>query len=219
MNITPIVFRIDQLMKPISRRKLLIDSSAIAAASMLSQYAAARMLTPGATEGPFYPSPPMRLADTDSDLVNVAGQVEEAGGEILLLHGKLLSRQGTPLAGLRIEIWQCDVNGKYRHPLDRRKVPMDSGFQGFGHDITDRDGSYSFRTIKPAKYPGRTPHIHVKVKDGYRELLTTQFYIAGHTDNNRDFIFSRLSTEEAQNVSMALTRRGDVLETRIDVVV
>ena len=38
-----------------------------------------------------------------------------------------------------------------------------SGFQGFGHDVTDAEGAYSFRTIKPVPYSGRTPHIHVKV--------------------------------------------------------
>ena len=63
------------------------------------------------------------------------------------------------------------------HPGDNRDIVHDKGFQGFGHDITDENGGYRFRTIKPVSYPGRTPHIHVKLLDGNRELLTTQFYI------------------------------------------
>ena len=68
--------------------------------------------------------------------------------------GQITDRDGVPMSGARIEIWQCDVNGKYLHPGDNRSVPYDQGFQGFGHDITDVAGNYAFRTIKPTKYPG-----------------------------------------------------------------
>lgn len=84
-----------------------------------------------------------------------------------------------PLAGHRIEVWQFDMNGKYLHSGDRLNIDFDAAFQGFGHDITASDRSYVFRTIKRVTYPGRTPHILVKVFDGTREILTTQFYIDG----------------------------------------
>ncbi|PLX45679.1 MAG: protocatechuate 3,4-dioxygenase, partial [Hyphomicrobiales bacterium] len=118
--------------------------------------------TPAATEGPFYPSPDMRLKDTDNDLVKIEGAVREAGGEVIFLTGRVLSRSGQPLEGARVEIWQCDVNRRYLHRGDHGAA-RDGGFQGFGHDITGADGSYRFRTIMPVPYPGRTPHIHVKV--------------------------------------------------------
>ena len=92
-------------------------------------------------------------------------------------------------------------------------------FQGFGHDITDADGSFRFRTIKPTPYPGRTPHIHVKVLDGDRELLTTQFYIDGHSQNRGDSLYRRMSGQQAQMVSMVFRDGPDGLETTVNIVV
>lgn len=206
-------------MKQVNRRKLLKGSATIAGLLLLSRNTAASVLTPAASEGPFYPTPSMRLPDTDNDLVKIAGMVKEAGGEIIVLKGKLISAQGQPLAGHRIEIWQCDINGRYHHPRDRRNIAHDKGFQGFGHDITDQDGNYNFRTIKPAKYPGRAPHIHVKVINGEQELLTTQFYIAGHADNDADFLYRRMASEQADSVSMKLARTNGSLVTTVNVVV
>jgi protocatechuate 3,4-dioxygenase beta subunit len=160
----------------------------------------------------------MRSADVDNDLVKIIGAVREAGGEVFMLKGRLTDKDGTPLAGYRIEIWQCDMNGKYLHSGDRQSIAFDAGFQGFGHDITGPDGSYSFRTIKPVTYPGRTPHIHVKVFDDSRERLTTQFYIDGHPANGRDRIFNRLSDAEAKAVSMVFTPSADGEQATVDVI-
>ena len=131
----------------------------------------------------------------------------------------LIGTDGHPLARHRIEIWQCDMEGNYMHPRDSRSVNFDRAFQGFGHDVTDSDGNYVFRTIKPTIYPGRTPHIHVKVFDGNRELLTTQFYIKGHPNNARDGLFNRMSMDEANAVSMEFVEGASGLEATIDVVV
>jgi protocatechuate 3,4-dioxygenase, beta subunit len=78
-----------------------------------------------------------------------------------------------------VEIWQCDAEGVYLHSQDVTRKPRDTNFQGFGRFLTDASGAYYFRTIKPVPYPGRTPHIHVKVKKGGRELLTTQLLREG----------------------------------------
>lgn len=176
-------------------------------------------LTPPATEGPFYPSPAMRRPDVDNDLVKILGSVQEAGGEVMMLKGRILDADGAPLANRRIEIWQCDMNGKYLHSGDRQAIEFDPAFQGFGHDVTGPDGSYEFRTIKPVTYPGRTPHIHVKVFENNREVLTSQFYIDGHPANGRDRIFNRLSDAEARAVSMVFTQNGAIEEAVVDVVV
>lgn len=204
---------------PSTRRGLLASFVALAGGAAFWRRAAAAGLTPRATEGPFYPTPAMRMQDADNDLVKVIGLVREAGGEVITLKGRITAPDGTPRAGHRIEIWQCDMNGKYLHPGDDRQQPYDQGFQGFGHDITDAEGRYRFRTIKPGKYPGRTPHIHVKVFDGERELLTTQFYVAGAPDNARDSLFRRMSEEEAAGVSMVFAETGTETgtETTIDV--
>ena len=206
-------------MKSITRRALLKYSTAIAGLTVFSLDSVAGILTPSASEGPFYPKSSMRFDDIDNDLVKVSNVVAEAGGEIILLTGQLVSRQGTSLAGHRIEIWQCDVNGKYLHPRDGRNVSYDESFQGFGHDITDIDGHYQFRTIKPTNYPGRAPHIHVKVWDGGHELLTTQLYIAGYKFNDSDGLYRRMSSQQAEQVSMVFNVHGDVLETIVDVII
>ena len=205
-------------MKRLTRRRLLTNSIALAGGSILTGSAAATT-TPVAAEGPFYPVSSMRMVDVDNDLVKVAGVVSEAGGEILYLSGRVVGQNGQPLIGGRIEIWQCDVNGKYLHPGDDRSISYDGAFQGFGFDITDNDGNYRFRTIKPTRYPGRTPHIHVKVLDGNRELLTTQFYIDGHPDNDNDFLYRRMSTDQAKRVSMALVENEDGFQARVDVII
>ncbi|MFT7234725.1 MAG: protocatechuate 3,4-dioxygenase beta subunit [Methylophagaceae bacterium] len=206
-------------MKSITRRALLKYSTAIAGLAVFSLDSVAGILTPSASEGPFYPKSSMRFDDIDNDLVKVSNVVAEAGGEIILLTGQLVSREGASLAGHRIEIWQCDVNGKYLYPRDGRNILYDESFQGFGHDITDINGHYQFRTIKPTNYPGRAPHIHVKVWDGEHELLTTQLYIAGYKFNDSDGLYRRMSSEQAEQVSMVFNNHGDVLETIVDVII
>jgi protocatechuate 3,4-dioxygenase beta subunit len=177
--------------------------------------------TPGAGEGPFYPV--QRPSDDDSDLVRIEGAVREAGGEILHLTGRILDANAQPIAGMQIEIWQCDVNGVYLHPGDRRLASRDPGFQGFGHAIADAAGNFAFRTIVPVPYPGRTSHIHVKVLDRRRELVTTQLYREGHPQNPSDFLFRRLAQDEQRRVSMAIRPRVAFtrpdFETEIDLVI
>ena len=177
--------------------------------------------TPGAGEGPFYPV--QRPSDDDSDLVRIEGAVREAGGEILHLAGRILDANARPIAGMRIEIWQCDANGVYLHPGDRRRGSRDAGFQGFGHANADAAGRFSFRTIVPVPYPGRTPHIHIKVLHRGRGLLTTQLYRSGHPRNPSDFLFRRLGPDEQRRVSMAITPRvasiRPAFDTEIDLVI
>lgn len=182
----------------ISRRAVIL------AAPYLLLPTAARALapTPYAGDGPFYPSKPP--ADHDNDLVKVEGAVREAGGDILHLAGRVMDVNGRPLAGARVEIWQCDAGGVYLESGFFRAGNRDKGFQGFGHAVADAGGRFTFRTIVPVPYPGRTPHIHVKVlKDG-REVLTSQLYRAGYAGNATDFLFRRMSPVEAGRVSMVL---------------
>jgi protocatechuate 3,4-dioxygenase beta subunit len=146
------------------------------------------MRTPAMTEGPFYPD---RLPlDTDNDLVIVNNSITPAVGEITHLTGRVLNGNGDPLRDHVVEIWQVDGRGIYLHSADNGNGRnRDTNFQGFGRATTNKQGEYRFRTIKPVPYPGRTPHIHVKVKRGNRELLTTQLFINGHPQNRTDGIF------------------------------
>lgn len=201
------------------RRWLVRMGSLLSTALLFRQSHAAFKKTPESTEGPFYPKPSMRFDDIDNDLVKIEGLVTEAGGEIVTLKGAVTDKDGNLLSGVRVEIWQCDVNGKYLHTGDNQNVAYDNAFQGFGHDITNEKGEYSFRTIKPAKYPGRTQHIHVKVLTENKELLTTQFYLDNEPNNEKDRIFRRLSPEEAASVAMVFVQNGERSEAVVNIVV
>ncbi len=202
---------------PARRRSVLSGILGVAGLGLLPRAARAAIQTPAQSEGPFYPTGAMRHADIDNDLVRIAGAVKQAGGEVVRLTGRVLDRQGVPVPGARVEIWQCDVDGRYMHDRDPRSDGHDQGFQGFGHDITDAEGRYRFRTIRPMPYPGRTPHIHVKVLTG-GQTLTTQFYIAGEPANQRDGLFRRLSATEQQAVLMDFTGSGEA-QAEVDIVV
>jgi protocatechuate 3,4-dioxygenase beta subunit len=154
--------------------------------------------TPQQTAGPFYPlALPL---DNDNDLTQVRGHSERAQGRIADVTGRVLDLNGRPLHGVRVEIWQCDATGRYRHP-GSAGASIDPNFQGFGHTVTDRDGRYRFRTIRPVPYPGRTPHIHFAVVPDDAPRFTTQLYVEGEPRNESDFLFSAIPAD----------RRGQVL--------
>lgn len=106
-----------------------------------------------------------------------------ASGELLILYGRVLDRNGQPLNGYAVEIWQVDMNGSYDHPNDPSTQNRDRNFQFYGTSLTDENGFFAFRTIVPARYEPRPRHIHFKVKgpDG-REVLTSQFYFSDDVD-------------------------------------
>ena len=146
-----------------------------------------RRLTPGQTEGPFYPV--ALPQDNDSDLLR-NGFLTYARGQPAWVEGVVSDLDGKPVRGAQVEIWQCDEDGHYHHVRDGGRA--DPAFQGFGRVSVDSDGRYRFRTIRPVAYAGRTPHIHVKVKLASRLLLTTQLYVRGDPGNNRDGLWRSL---------------------------
>jgi protocatechuate 3,4-dioxygenase beta subunit len=150
--------------------------------------------TPSQTEGPFYPD---RLPlDTDNDLLVINDAITPAVGEVTYVSGRVLDAKGEPLRGAMVEIWQCDQYGTYLHSGSGNAEKRDRNFQGFGRFVTGSTGEYLFRTIKPVPYPGRTPHIHYKVKRTGKELLVTQCYIKGHPGNEKDGIWRSIRDEK-----------------------
>ena len=138
--------------------------------------AAMLVLTPSQTEGPFYPK--TIPEERDADLTQVAGRPAKASGTPLYFGGRVLTQDGTPIRGATVELWQCDVYGRYHHVGDTGE-PRDDNFQGYGVATTDGDGRYAFKTIRPVPYTGRPPHLHVRVRPRDGSALTTQIYIAG----------------------------------------
>lgn len=153
--------------------------------------------TPAQTEGPFYPN--KLPLDTDNDLIIVNDSITPAVGTITHLSGRILDATGKPVRNALVEIWQVDGKAVYLHTGDSDKKKRDTNFQGFGRFLTGSNGEYYFRTIKPVPYPGRTPHIHFKVKRSGKELLTTQCYLKSEAERNqKDFIYRSVRDDKAR---------------------
>jgi protocatechuate 3,4-dioxygenase beta subunit len=173
-----------------------------------------RIATPSQTEGPFYP---VKLpADSDNDLLR-NGTLSYRGGQPASVEGSVTDLDGRPLRGAQVEIWQCDEGGHYHHPGDGDRA--DAAFQGFGRVAVDAEGRWRFRTIRPVAYSGRTPHIHVKVKLGGRELLTTQLYVAGDPGNARDFLWRNLPEPAREAVTVPFERGSDGWQARFPIAI
>lgn len=160
-------------------------------------------VTPGDAEGPFYP---VEIpADSDNDLLRVMGRESVSPGQLTYLHGKVMDRDGKVIDGARVEIWQCDNGGVYHHPGD--EGTKDNDFQGFGAMVTNREGEYHFRTLRPVPYTGRTPHIHYRVTaDGF-DRLTTQLYVAEESERNaEDVLYKRHSESDRALVTTAFSQ-------------
>ncbi len=165
--------------------------------SVPGAFAEALVPTPRQTEGPFYPD---RLPlDTDNDLLVINDALTPAVGAITWLSGRILDARGEPLRNALVEIWQVDHHGVYLHSGSANRTRQDSNFQGFGRFLTGSTGEYLFRTIKPVAYPGRTPHIHYAVKVKGREKFTTQCYIKGEPQNERDGVLRGIRDAKARD--------------------
>ncbi|OAP36828.1 protocatechuate 3,4-dioxygenase subunit beta [Sinorhizobium glycinis] len=128
------------------------------------------------------------LGELDNDLIhNFAKPGESAIGERIIVHGRVLDERGRPVAGALLEFWQANAGGRYRHKKESYLAALDPNFGGCGRTITDENGSYVFRTIRPGAYPWpngvndwRPAHIHFSVfGHGFAQRLITQMYFEG----------------------------------------
>lgn len=180
---------------------------------VLSSKAAANMclgVTPEQTEGPFYPV--SAKIEADNDLTQLVGKVDKAKGEVIYVQGQVTDKDCLPISGALVEIWQACETGKYNHPNDPNPAEIDENFQYFGRCITDSQGMYIFKTIRPGQYPAssnwmRPAHIHYKVHlRGYEEL-TTQMYFQHDNLNDQDLILKSLSVEDQERVVVDFSKK------------
>ena len=177
-------------------RAAAVDAGPAAAAGRVDQPPALAP-TPALTEGPFYPP-----AFTPEPVRRLYRGSTPTFGTAMRLAGRVVDVRGRPLADARIEIWQCDARGHYHHPRDRGADHRDPDFEGFGWQSVGRDGAYDFATIVPVPYPGRTPHVHVRIRQGGRIALTSQIFLPEETAaNGRDFLWRSLSPADRPRVS------------------
>ena len=211
--------------RPDLRRRLLLQSgSTVIALPTLAVQAVGAALpaapapTPAQTEGPFYPR--VLPADRDADLTQVVGRGGSARGTRLYLSGRVLGIDGAPAQRVAVELWQCDVHGRYHHAGDEGQ-PRDDDFQGFGISATDADGRFAFKTIRPVPYGGRPPHLHFRITRGGQTALTTQLYVAGEA-SDRDAVIAASPSGTLARLSIRLSpaaeREAGALKANYDFV-
>jgi protocatechuate 3,4-dioxygenase, beta subunit len=184
--------------------------NAIAAASTLASgvsRAAETLLksTPAETEGPFYPV--IAQKDLDFDLTRIEGGDGVAKGRIIAVAGRVLDTDGNPVEDAKVDLWQANAAGRYRHPEESSDNPLDPNFQGWAIVPSGRDGGFRFKTVYPGSYGGwawrRTPHIHFKITRAGYKPLTTQMYFPGESLNEKDFLYRDKSEAERKLLTAA----------------
>ncbi len=176
-----------------SRRQLLKRAALLGAVTLAGPWhraiaQQATMPTPDQILGPFYPV--QKPVDGGTDLTHLSGKSGTAQGEVIYVMGRVLNLKGEPVRGAQLEVWQANARGRYVHPSDRNPAPLDPNFEGYANVVSDAEGRYRFKTIKPGAYPVgggwiRPPHIHFDVR-GHVNRLVTQMYFAGETLNDKD---------------------------------
>jgi protocatechuate 3,4-dioxygenase beta subunit len=156
--------------KGMTRRELLAAGLALPFAGLAHAQLTCGELTAPQTEGPFFkPKSPLRASLLE----------KQVHGERMVLAGVVFSRNCKPVANALLDFWHSDDMGEYDN----------EGFRFRGHQFSDADGRFRLETIVPARYPGRTRHIHVKLQAPGRKVLTTQIYFPGEPGNARDPLY------------------------------
>jgi protocatechuate 3,4-dioxygenase beta subunit len=169
-----------------------------------------------------------RVGPIDADLTRQAKAVPL--GERIIVAGRVMDEDGKAVPDTLVELWQCNAAGRYHHPSDQHDAPLDPNFTGRGHAVTDRNGDYSFVTIKPGAYPWpnhvnawRPAHIHFSLfGPSFVTRLVTQMFFPGDPLLPLDPIFNGVPAPArdllVSGLDMDLTRPDVALGYRFDIV-
>jgi len=154
---------------------------------------ASASLTPSLTEGPYYKSGSPEQADLYQNGM---------AGTKLVITGYVYNTNCQPVANAWLDFWQADANGNYDN----------SGYTLRGHQYTDANGRFQLTTVVPGLYPGRTEHIHVKVQAPNGQIITSQLFFPGVTQNDSDGIYNA-------NLLLSIQETSDGLQGQYNFVV
>jgi len=177
--------------------------------------------------GPVFGHESVRPGDADL----LAQGAAEPLGERIAVAGRVLDQAGRPLPGALVELWQANAAGRYRHERDDHHAPLDPNFTGCGRTLTDEQGWYRFRTIKPGAYPWRNhpnawrpAHLHFSLfGPAFATRLVTQMYFPGDPLLPFDPIYNSTADERARGrllsaLDFELTTPEESLGFRFDIV-
>ena len=193
-------------------RRAFTGAGLASAGLLLGTRALASQLKPLTAEsamGPFYPLD--MPVDSDADLTWVNGRSARAAGQVIELSGRVLDMHGNPIPGAEVTLWQANAAGRYMHPSDISKAPLDPNFHGIARLKADSKGEWRIVTIKPGGYDSpignRPPHIHFDVS-GRKHRNIAQLYFPEEAEGNaRDSLYKLLGAEAA--TSVAVRNSGD----------
>ena len=171
------------------------------------------------------------IGPLDNDLIRNHAKTGDPVGQRIIVHGRVLDENARPVTGALVEFWQANSGGRYRHKKETYLAALDPNFGGCGRTITDEDGVYCFRTIKPGAYPWpngvndwRPAHIHFSIfGHAFAQRLITQMYFEGDPMIWQCPIVSTIPDREAiEQLVAALDRNNtihmDALAYRFDIV-
>jgi protocatechuate 3,4-dioxygenase alpha subunit len=146
----------------------------------------------------------------------------DATGQKIRIEGRVLDGDGVPITDAMLEIWQADAQGRYANPRDNRALP-NTQFKGFGRSATDKEGVYSFDTIKPGSVPGpngqpQAPHILFGVfSRGMLRQVHTRLYFADEASNGADPVLALVPEDRRNTLIARKEMSGDVPVYRFDI--
>jgi protocatechuate 3,4-dioxygenase, beta subunit len=154
--------------------------------------------------GPVFGHDAISQGDDDMTLANGG----EAIGPRIIVSGRVLDEAGKPVASALLELWQANAGGRYRHRNDQPCSPLDPHFNGCGRVMTDAEGRYRFKTIKPGPYPWgnhynawRPSHIHFSLfGPAFVTRLVTQMYFPDDPLLPFDPIYNSIPDENARKL-------------------
>ena len=172
------------------------------------------LTTSSQTVGPFH-----RIGLESGEVTDLAP--DGVAGERITLSGRVVDGDGKPVTDAVVEIWQANAQGKYAHPDDAQDKPIDPRFRGFGRCLTDAQGAYRFRTIKPGRVPGpegalQAPHVVVVVlMRGLLKHLLTRVYFPDDPANATDPVLQLVPAERRASLIARTSGRRNELEWNV----
>lgn len=168
--------------------------------------------------GPFYPT--IHPADADADLTWIKGRGGRAAGQVIEVSGRVFDIKGNPLPDTMLELWQANAAGRYDHPSDISKAPLDPNFQGYATLRTDAQGAWRIVTVKPGGYDSpighRPPHIHFDMRSAKTRNIAQLYFPEEAAGNAADTLYKLLGADAS--TSVALRDSGDPNKYVFDVV-
>ena len=193
-------------------RRTFAGAGIATAGLVLASGVRASQLKPLTAESPMGPFFPLEVpADSDADMTWLKGHSTRASGQVVEISGRVLDLKGNPIAGARLDLWQANAAGRYAHPSDIAKAPLDPHFQGFASIVSDSKGDWRIVTVKPAGYDSpighRPPHIHFDVRGRAHRNVAQLYFPEDAEGNAKDLLYKALGDQAV--TSLAARNPGD----------